>query len=257
MATNASFASNSIQTSTINTQDIDHFSGPKKKKGIAAIAGANKSAWASSLWQEKTIRVKGTLKGSSIAVLDALIDTFKGYFIDGEQNFDVDYNGSTRRYLCVADEPVIKRDKGLSLAEFTVDLTCTRPFGFDTSNTTIISAAGRTTGINNDAHTFGGNADRQHPIITYTLTAVTGGTGATVFYTNNATGQQIAVTRTWSNGDILVIDTVTPSVKVNGVEVEFTGAFPTFKVGSGTLGYSDTFTTRTYTVVAVYAKRWK
>ena len=102
--------------------------------------------------------------------------------------------------------------------------------------------------------TFLGNAPEQYPVITITLTAVTGGSAASIFVGNNGTGQQLTITRTWSASDVLVIDTFNRTVKVNNVEVDFGGHSPLFAPGAGTLGYVDTFTTRTFTISAVYAK---
>lgn len=95
--------------------------------------------------------------------------------------------------------------------------------------------------------------------------SVTPNASATVGIGNDATGQQINVTRVWSPGDILTIDcslsTNTP-VLVNGSPVDFTGAFPAFFTpnpgggGSGTVDYYDTFTTRTFNLSASYYAYW-
>lgn len=128
----------------------------------------------------------------------------------------------------------------------------------NTSTTSALSVSGRTLATYSDNYTFLGSAPIQYPIYTYTLTAVTGGTAKTVLLGNANTGQQISITRTWANSDVLTVDT-TPnaiSVKVNGVSVPFTGALPVFAPGAQTLDYSDNFTTRTFTISVVYYQRF-
>lgn len=109
-----------------------------------------------------------------------------------------------------------------------------------------------------------GTAPYQQPVITVTLTAIGGSPAAgTISIGNNATGQQINITRTWTAGDILVIDTTlttTTPVTVNGNAVSFTGAFPSFFSSAagtaGTLTYFDNFASRTFTISAVYSKAY-
>lgn len=74
----------------------------------------------------------------------------------------------------------------------------------------------------------------------------------TLQVSNNTTSQYVSVTRTWAIGDIFVIDTFNKSVQVNGIDVTFTGAFPEFKVGSGTFAYSDTYPSRTFNFKVEY-----
>lgn len=256
MSTAITLNGNSLQTSQITTRSAKHRSGPDVQAAIYALANANRSIMVSAIHPSKRIILKGQLKAASASALDSLCDTFKGYFTTGEMNLDIDYAGATRRYVVVAEkEPIIDGDD-VSIADWTANLLSLQ-YGMDTTNTTIVSASGRTSGTYNDAHTFLGNAPEQYPVITITLTAVTGGSAASIFVGNNGTGQQLTITRTWSASDVLVIDTFNRTVKVNNVEVDFSGALPLFAPGAGTLGYVDTFTTRTFTISAVYAKRWK
>jgi hypothetical protein len=251
--TNITFNSNSLQTSTILTDDIDHHATPVIDAKLYPLAHANMSNIPYVDYPNKIIPITGTLIGTSIANLDGLIDTFKGYLVGIGKNLDIDYNGGTRRYVAtVAKAPTIKRPGGLTFAKFGAEFTCTNPFGTDTSNTTALSAAGRTSGSYSDSYTFLGSAPYQRPVITITITALTGGTGASISYGNGNTGQQIVVTRTWAANDVLVIDTFNKTVTVNGFNVVFTGAFPWFAPGSQTLQYADSFATRTFTVSVVY-----
>lgn len=86
--------------------------------------------------------------------------------------------------------------------------------------------------------------------------SLTVNSSSTVNIGNAATGQTIAVTRTFAAGDVLIIDTVNKTVKVNGVEIFFSGAFPEFKLGAGGFGYSDTFATRSFNFNVAVVVGW-
>lgn len=254
--TNLTFAGNSLQTANILTGQIDHYTIPNKDIKIFALAHANASTIPFTSYPNRTVRVTGRLVHTTVANLDALIDTFRAYFINQDQNLDIDYNGGTRRYIATVNTLSIDRPGNLLYANFTLEFICANPFGLDTSNTTVVSASGRTLSTYNDNHTFLGSAPYQLPVITYTLTAVTGGTNQYIQFGNGGNGQAIGILRTWTAGDVVVIDCVNKAVTVNGVATNFAGAFPEFPPGAQVMQYSDGFTTRTFTVSAVYAARW-
>lgn len=255
--TNISFAGNSLQTANILTNDIDHFSNPNKVATMYSLGHANKSALPFVSYPSKTIQVTGVIIGTSIADLDSRIDTFKSYFTGIDQNLDIDYNGSTRRYVANANVVKLARPGGLLYATFSIEFDCTLPFGKDTSvtNFTLTSPTGRTLNSYTDAVTFAGSAPVQLPVITITLTAVTGG-ASFINMGNAANGQSITVNRTWANGDVLVIDCQNRTVTVNGVPVNFTGAFTEFAPGAQTFQYIDGFTTRTFSIAIAYTKMY-
>ena len=107
-----------------------------------------------------------------------------------------------------------------------------------------------------------GTAPFQLPIITITFSAIgSAPVSGTVSIGNNSTGQQLNITRTWSATDVLIIDTslsTNTPVTVNGTAAPFIGAFPAFFSSitgtAGTLTYSDTFASRTFTIAALYYK---
>ena len=109
-----------------------------------------------------------------------------------------------------------------------------------------------------------GTAPYQQPIITVTFTAIgSSPVTGTVSIGNNATGQQLNITRLWTAADVLIIDSSlssTTPVTVNGSAVNFVGAFPAFFSSfagtAGTLTYADTFASRTITLAALYYKNY-
>lgn len=257
-----SYDSNSLQSYSpstdvgIITNEINHTDIPDADLAIYRLAHANRSTIVNTNYPAKKITIAGIIKGNSAADIDSRIDTFKGYFRNKDKNLDITYGSGTRRYIATKNGVSIVHGKNNHYAQFEVEFVCIIPFGQDTSNSTALNATGRTAANYSDGHTFIGTAPAQQPVFTYTLTAVTGSTSKSVVFGNNATGQQITVTRTWANSDVLEIDVYSKTVKVNGNNVEFTGAFPEFDEGSGTIDYSDNFTTRTFSINVVYKAQY-
>jgi phage-related protein len=252
-----SFAGNSLQTFDgsrgIITQGIEHAGKNAKKAQSYALSHASASAIPFVEYPSKPITVSGTIVGTTIADCDTLIDTFNGYLVAQGANLDIDYGGGTRRYVATATNIDVQRPGYLSWANFTITFTCTQAFGQDTSQTTILNVTGRTSASYSDSYTFGGTAPYQLPIFTITYTAVSGATSKSVIIGNSGNGQEITVLRTWATSDVLVIDCSKSNVTVNGVAVDFTGAFPLFAPGAQTISYSDNFTSRTLDINIVYS----
>lgn len=254
--TNISFGGNSLQTANIITQQISHESIPVKDAKLYALAHASASVIPFVSYPSRNISVAGTVIYNTVSGLDSGLDTFRGYFTGANQNLDIDYEGTTRRYTATVNKIDISRPRGLTYADFSIDFMTTQPFGQDVVSTPVLIVNGRTSTPYSDNFTFSGSAPYQYPIFTYTLNSGTGLTSASVVIGNNVSGQQITVSRTWLAGDVLVINSLTGTVTVNGISVAYSGAFPAFAPGAGQMTYSDTFTTRNFNYLVSYTKLW-
>lgn len=245
------FKSNSLQTANIIISEIDHDNPPEQEVQIYQLTHGNKSIYLPDGYSGKKINVKGMLQADTIADFDQLLDEFKGYFTGGAGYLDIGYGGSTRRYYAKAIPPKLPRPGGLMYSTFTMQFICLIPFGFDTTYTELANVTGETSVPSTTSLTLGGNAEFQYPIVEITINTATNTTNATVTVSNNNNGQVLSIMRTsWSNGDVIYIDPYEQDVKVNGVEVPFTGAIPIFNKGAGSISISDNFNTRNidYTV---------
>lgn len=252
-----SFDSNSLQTANILTQDIDHASLPTKNASPFAISHANRSTIPYINYSSKQITISGEINGSNITDLDARIDSFKSYFNGANKNLDIGYNSGTRRYIGTVTDIQIQRPGGLAYASFSVTIFCIYPFGMDISTTTAITATGRTLSTFSDNFTIAATAPYQLTIATFTLTAVSSTGLQTMTYGNAAAGQQISIARSnWAVSDVVVIDSTTSTVTVNGALFDFAGGFPQFGTGSQTATYGDTFTSRTFNELVIYTGMW-
>lgn len=256
------FDSNNLQTYTpttlvgIITNGIEHTNLPAKDAALFGLANTNQSVIPYVGYPSKGITVTGVIVGSTEANLDSRIDSFKAYFLGKDKNLDIEYNGSTRRYIATVNTISVQRRQRSLFATFSIEFICTLPFGKNTSATTALSASGRTLSGYTDAYTFLGSAPFQLPVITVTYSAVSGG-ASFVTFGNNGNGQGITITdQTWVASDVLEIDVANRTVKKNGTEIDFLGAFPEFAPGGQNFSYSDGFTTRTFAITVSYNQMW-
>lgn len=84
--------------------------------------------------------------------------------------------------------------------------------------------------------------------------SITPNVAAYVSFQNSNNGQGLIITdQIWMPADVLVIDVANRSVKKNGSEIDFVGAFPEFPIGSAqSFSYSDGFVSRQLTELITY-----
>lgn len=258
-----SFNTNDLQTYNpatdvgIITNVIDHTDGPEMLMGLYGLADADGSSIPNINYPSKPVALAGAIKGSSQADLDDRIDAFKGYFVGKDKNLDITYGSGTRRYIATAGVPKIQRKPRSFIAIFQVPITCTNPFGLDTSTTNLWAAKNNFTGATfTETPTVGGNAPYQLPVITITIDALTG-SGDYVQISNDNNNQELLIYGLGlTAGDVIVIDCAERTVTLNGDEVDYYGTFLELEPGANSITYTDGFTTRTVDVTAVYTKRW-
>lgn len=257
-----SFNSNSLQTYSVATHvgiitnSIEHTDLPEKVMSLYAKAAVNGSVISGINYPSRKITIAGVIKGSTQDDLDSRIDTFKTYFNGQDKNLDIDYAGGTRRYVATANVVSVVRSHISLYASFTIEFVCTNPFGLDTSTTNIINQAANTAATYTATPTIGGSAEYQLPVITITLTAITGA-GDYIQITNDANDQEILIYGAGLvNGDVIVIDCVERTVTLNGDEIDYDGTFLELGLGAQSVTYTDGFTTRTVNIQGVYTKRY-
>lgn len=254
--TNVAFDANDLQTANIVTAEIQHGSIPRKDAKMYAFAHANRSAIPFINYPSRTVVLRGKVLGSSIADLDSRLDTFRGYFVGKDKNLDIDYNGSTRRYIATLSGLSIERPGNLAYANFVAEFECTHPFGQNTSASTANSESGLTAGTDTFSHTYLGSAPFQLPVITITINSVTGG-GGHISVVNDDNDQGITVVgQTFVATDVLVIDCDQRIVTLNGDEIDYLGAFIELPPGLQQLNYEDGFSARNFDITITYNPLW-
>lgn len=251
-----SFNSNDLQTDNIVVSQIDISEFPDVNVTVFEIAHANRSNVMTDGYSGRKINLRGSLSHDTLTQFETLLDTFKGYFTGKNKALDVEYAGSTRRYMATRTGGALPREGGLMDSDFQLQFTCSSPFGIDIASTNLASVTGATTSPSTTSLTIGGNAEYQYPEIEITVVAATNTTGATVSISNNNNGQVCNITRNWTAGEVITLTPAEQLVEVDGDEVEFTGAVPIFNKGSGAISISDTFDSRTYNYEVDQYRYW-
>lgn len=258
----ALFNSNYLNTVTgLTVLAFNPYRPPRRDLTIAELTHIDNSKVNSAFYREREIMVRVGIARATRNLLEKSLDQLwvmlhgieKELILNQSQNSSG--QDSTRKYYCTFREAIVSRDGG-SYIEIELYFACSDPFGYDTVDTTLLELNGSTLATRSDVISVSGSARYQVPVITITYTTVTGATNKAVSVGNPTTTQVVSVDRTWANGDVLEIDSFNKTVKVNGVDVEFTGAIPEWEPGSGFWYYADTFTTRSMRAHLTYKKRW-
>lgn len=232
----------------------DPYRFPNRELNTSPLANSDKSVNSSAYYKDKKLNVRVEIGRNTRELLDDSIDTLYSILQGRAKALVLSYGSSTRQWYATLANVAFTDILG-GHATLDIEFECADPIGTDVNSTSLFSTA--LTGANSTtSFVVGGSADWQKPIITITLSALTGGTGASVVIGNPANGQQITITGDFTAGDVLVIDARVPSVKLNGAEVAWSGAIPEWASGVGSMDYSDTLTTRTRSMVGIYYKRY-
>lgn len=234
---------------------VNPYAPPRRILNTATIARAEKVTVSSAFYNQKMVFVKAAISRPGRELMEQSIDELSAMLHGKEKYLVIMQSGASRRYLATLDGIETTEAKG-GHCMLTIRFACSDIFGYDVAYSTLINLSALTAATRNENITVAGSAPWQLPVITVTYTALSGGTSKTVTIGNNNTGQAITVTRTWATNDILEIDSLNRTVKVNGIEVTYSGAFPELALGSGQIGYFDNLTTRTFNYNVKYYKRY-
>jgi len=256
-----SFNTNNLQnydpvTDTgIITNKINHTGLPDKTVSLYNIANASSSAIPFIDYPSKTITISGVIKAPSDTELDQQIDLFKSYFNGKDKDLDINFAGSTRRYIATVNSMGITRSGALLFAEFNVEFICTQPFGQDITATEMYDST-TTIAVFTETPTIAGTAPLQLPVFTITINALTGD-GDYIQISNDKNSQEILIYGyNLSDGDVLIIDCAKRIVTLNDVLIDYTGVFLELETGTAEISYTDGFITRNIDVQAEYIKRY-
>lgn len=231
---------------------------PNRTLNSNQVANSDKSVMNAAYYKDKKINVLAEIGRDTRQLLDASIDILYGILQVAEAALNADVGLGTRTWTATLDNVTISDQAG-GHCSLDIEFQCSTPFGQDTTSTQLFDTS-LTGATSNTPFVVGGTAYWQQPQITITLSALTGGTNKVVTVGNTSIGQAVSITRTWTAGDVIVIDSILKKVTVNGVEVAFTGAIPEWQGGitplAGSMDYSDTLTTRTRRMVGLYFKRY-
>lgn len=233
--------------------DVNAYRVGNRELTTSKLANTDKSVTSSAFYKDKKINVSVQIGRNTRELLEDSLDALYALLQTVEAALVVSFGSSTRQWTATVSN-IAYSDMTGGMANLDIEFECADPIGKETGTTQLFSTA--LTGASSTTNfVVAGTALWQQPQITITISALTGGTAKVVTVGNSVTGQQVSITRTWTAGNVLVVDSINKKVTVNGTEVAFTGAIPEWAPGAGSMDYSDTLTTRTRTMTAVYYKR--
>lgn len=228
---------------------------PTRNINALGLARMDKVSVASAFYAGRKISIVAEVARDSRILLDDQLDILNKYLAPKEKLLVVPYGSTTRQYTATFSN-MSKKDNQGGYVSIELEFICSDSLGYDTASTTIATHNHNVAATKSYFFVLDGSAEWQYPVITVTVNSLLGGTSKDITLSNHSTGQGITVNRTWIAGDVLVIDTVNQTVKVNSADVAFTGAFPIFQLPSGTLDYTDTISNRDVNISAVYQRRY-
>lgn len=227
-------------------------STPDRDIKINKIARRDISIITSSEYTSKLIPVYFDITGGTREATEDSITYLKSLLQGQNESLVVEQGSSDVSYTATMNEFNITW-YGVN-ASVEVIFIASDPIGRTVDAVTFANISG-ITDASSDASVLVDGSSTAYPEITITITAVTGGSSASVFVGNGRTGQGMTLTRNWVATDVVIIDSLNMTVTINGASSDFTGMFPQFPAGSQQLTYTDTFTTRTVSITSTYKPR--
>lgn len=235
---------------------VDTFRYPNRDVQNSSLAFVDSSITTSAYFNSKPINIRGVIAVQGREILDTRIDSLRQVLDGSNKVLKVIVEESYRLFNKCTVKNIAFSNQAGGYIEFDSEFVSADPHSFNTVTTELLNVINLTDGLKSYPVTFYGTAT-QLPIITYTLDSFTNGTNKTVTFTNPLESKSLSVQRTWTAAEVLVIDNLNQTVKVNGTAVDFTGNFLEFATGSNFVNYSDDFTTRQVDINVTYTKRFK
>ncbi len=233
----------SDNTNVICTDLLD--SGPTREILGGNVPRADGQYITADYFRERTIEVRGIVKASTAALLDAYLDTMKKSLRAREGNLDITRNSVVRRYVATMTNfdgfDAERKGYHVTFCPFVARFTCKTPYGQDrsyTSMTVNLTASPTNQTIDNTG------TIRTLPAFILIFTAASSVTVVNVkrIDVNSVTLDEIEYSGSIAANDILTFDSENSVVKKNGDQVAYTGSFPTLEVGSNIFTFTVTGT---------------
>lgn len=218
------------------------------------LARSDKSIVTSAEYIRKQIAIDGIIARSSRALGEDALSDLKGLMQAREKDLIISQAGLSITYKATLDK-IIENDFSGGLMKFTLMFEASDPVGVENVSRTLLASISNSDSTNEYSIAVGGSF-KAEPYFTIHITYVTGGTDGSITISNTELGQGITLTADFADGDDIIIDCLEKEVYINNIAVEFTGVFPSYPSGSRSVGYSDTFTTRSVDIAATYKRRY-
>lgn len=204
----------------------------------------------SRFWRKKTIVLKGIVKDTTKALLDARIDEIKRECYGTEWTFEyVDANGRRKITATLSRADFDRQHFHITFCPFVLTFETNEAFWYDEINES--NSVSAVTGNFIDSLSVGGSAPSQ-PQVYFVLNSATAITA--ISFTAN--GRTITVTESFASGDVLEINSQSKTVTKNAVEVDYTGTFPELLPWPNAVNYNFTGTAINTEIITLWRKNY-
>lgn len=234
---------------------MDTFRFPSRDVKNYPLAYTSRSKTTSAFHYERSVNVRGVFSLHSRDDLDTSIGLLRMILDPINQTLRLPISGELRDFYEVTVKNIAIEDVAGGHARIDIEFGCADPHSHAITDTTLLSVSNLTSGNKSYPVTLDGTA-KQLPVITYHIDSLTTGSNRTVTFLEPLSGMSLAVQRTWTANETLIIDCAEQSVTVDGEEVDFNGNFPEWSVGPEFINYTDDFTARQVDITVVYKKRY-
>lgn len=206
-----------IITSTINHDDLlgielNSFKYPRENGGGVL----------SKYYRGREIKLEVTIKSDTATNFNTLLDSTKKALRKTEGYLKILVNGEYRKIKASLSRFDVRREH-YHVTYCTVDVTFTTLEAFFYASSKQSYNFQGKTGTFSDEVTNGGSAESL-PVFYHIFKTTTAVTAVTL----TAFGKVLTITNNFSVNDILIIDSENKTVTKNGVDIDYTGAFPAF-----------------------------
>ena len=232
------FDTTELRNTTYIPRYVKHESATERELNILNLARDNGGVLVNDRRGIKVITLQGILTATTQALLETAIDNFKELFSRTAKNLDIEWAGSTRRYVATCKSHNFDRDYfHLLFVPWTAEMVVVSGVGEDTTETTVVNADTFTANYKTKQFTLAGSAD---PKIRFSV-AIDSPNNLIkgVELKNTDTGERVYATSFTSlEAKTVEIDTKLKTFKVAGVEVPYYGVFPKFIIGTNNIQIS-------------------
>lgn len=253
MAETVTFDGNDLaQISGLGIYGFDPHQPANRQVNSNPLAAADKSSVNSAYYKDRKIHVLATLSRSSKADLqtglrdlEKLLQTQEGLLVGSIAGVSTQFTATKSN--------IATTFLAGGLADLDIEFFCSDPMGYDVSSTTLYSYSHLVGSAYSFAVSWAGNV-KQQPVITITLNSLLSGTSKTITIGNSTTTEAVSILTDWANSDILIVNSKTKTITLNGDPIDYTGKIPEWEE-SQPITYADDLGARDIAVNITYQVR--
>ena len=201
-------------------------------------------------YTNKKITFKWFLKGDYSMDLNNIIDIFKQKTSAVEWYLDIKVNGFYRRTKAtvVSHDIMDRKHYNITVVPFSITFQTLEPFFYDRDNETI--SENDITGDTSIDFGYFGTATSQPKVYLIFSESI-----ATTQAKITLNSRSITVNENINDWDVLIFDSITKTVLLNNIEIDYVGTFPTIVYGDNLIQF-EVNGTPSYDITVLYATNY-